>query len=247
MDRKIFMEIDNSEQASKYIDELCSDPDFLCKPNHRQLCGDKTTIYSNVSDVDRICKDITKANECEYDFQECVVLAENKFDNSKQYISTSFENIIVPIPKAVDQDGNQKFIRLPKLLSSKKPNSLETCSVCACMNRFATSPGASRGDPTTAPGQNSCMYLDTFEYYYYPLNIQGINTQYKDAPNVKMNDYIIINSNIIPVVSEQGLSAPNLFFLLIENGISKTLATNFITKTLYPSNKYIANQLKAVV
>jgi hypothetical protein len=238
MDRKIFLDIDNIEQSNNYIDKICSDPDFLCKPDHRELCGTKTTIYSNVSDIDNICNSIKKANICDYDFLECIVLVENNFEEFKKYISTSFINIIIPIPKAVDQDGNQKFIRLPALRSSKKPNSMETCSICACMNRFATSPGGGgRGGSDTAPGQNECLYMDTFEYYYYPIEIEKINIKIGNAPQIKIKDYIIINSNIITITNEIDLQPKNLYNILIKNGISTGLSKNFINDVLYNNYK----------
>ena len=54
MNRQTFLDIETAEQVTQYIDNLCSDPKFLCK--HRDLCGNNTTIYSSISDVDGICK-----------------------------------------------------------------------------------------------------------------------------------------------------------------------------------------------
>ena len=120
---RTFQNNDTAEQIDRYIDEICSDSTFLCK--NKELCGTSTSIYSSIKNVDNICQDIEKANECENDFQECIVLANNTFGESQKYINTSFLNIIIPIPNALDQDGNNKFIRLPALSSSKKPNSME--------------------------------------------------------------------------------------------------------------------------
>ena len=99
-----FVDIDTADQVDKYIDEICSDPVFLC--NNKQMCGKNTSIYTGVKNVNIICDDISKANECENDFQECVVLANNTFGETQKYISTSFINIIIPIPNAFDLNGN---------------------------------------------------------------------------------------------------------------------------------------------
>ena len=238
---KSFIDIDTAEQVDKYIDELCSDPIFLCK--NKQLCGTSTSIYSSVKNVEGICQDIVKANECENDFQECVVLANNTFGESQKYISTSFLNIIIPVPNALDSEGNNKFIRLPALSSSKKPNSMEICSVCACMNRFATSPGAG-ANTYTSPGQNECTYLDSFEYYYYPVYIENINKKLPDAPPIIIGKYRIINSNIIPVYTEEDLSPINLYRILIKNGISSTISSKFIINILYKGNSAISKELQ---
>ena len=236
-----FVDIDTADQVNKYIDDICSDPNFLCR--NKELCGTSTSIYAGVNNVNSICNDIQKANECENDFQECVVMANNTFGESQKYISTSFLNIIIPIPNALDQDGNNKFIRLPALSSSKKPNSMEICSVCACMNRFATSPGAGF-NTYTSPGQDTCVYNDSFEYYYYPVYIENINKKLTDAPPVVIGKYNIKNSNIIQVYTEEDLSPINLYNILISNGISSALSSNFIIKVLYKENSTITKELQ---
>ena len=157
---------DTAEQVDRYIDEICSDPGFLC--NNKELCGTNTTIYSNVDNVNTICENIVKANECETNFKECVVLAKNSFSDSNKYISTSFVNIIIPIPESYDTNNNIRFLRLPPLGGNKKENSQEICNICSCMNRFATAPGSGNINTNTSPGQNTCVYNDSFEYFYYP-------------------------------------------------------------------------------
>lgn len=239
-----FIDIDTADQVSKYIDDICSDPVFLCK--NKELCGTNTSIYSSVENVKNICSDIKKANECENDFQECVVLANNTFGESQKYINTSFINIIIPIPNALDNEGNNKFIRLPALSSSKKPNSMEICSVCACMNRFATSPGAGANE-YTSPGQNECLYVDSFEYYYYPIYIENINKKLGNAPPVIIGKYNIINSNIIPIYSEDDLSAVNLYNILIKNGINPSIASKFILDVLYKGNNDVKKILQLYI
>jgi hypothetical protein len=240
MNSLTFVNIDTSEEVSKYIDQICSDPNFLCK--NKNLCGTNTSIYTSESNVNEICNAIDQANICETDFQECVVLANNLLEGGQKYISTSFVNIIIPIPNALDNNGNNKFLRLPALSSSKKPNSMEICSICACMNRFATSPGAGLND-YTSPGQNSCVYMDNFEYFYYPLQLENINKRLNNPPPIILGKYLIINSNIITANTEEDLTPINLYNLLISNGISDGLSRNFITKTLY-KNQIISKELQ---
>jgi len=241
MSNRVFINNDTSEQVGNYIDEICMDSVFLCK--NREMCGKNTSIYSGIENVNEICDDIDKANICENDFKECVVLANNLFEGGQKYISTSFVNIIIPIPNAIDRDGNNKFIRLPALSSSKKPNSMEICSICACMNRFATSPGAGTNNDTS-PGQNECVYLDNFEYYYYPVQIENINRKIKEPPPMILGKYTIINSNIITINTEEELSPIKLYNLLVKNGIYEALSKNFITNILYKGNKEVNKELQ---
>ena len=236
-----FIDIDTADNVGKYIDEICSNSNFLCK--NKELCGTSTSIYSGVKNVETICKNLEDANECDNDFQECVVLANNTFEGGQKYISTSFINIIIPIPNALDEFGNTKFLRLPALSSSRKPNSQEICSVCACMNRFSTSPGAGENS-YTSPGQNSCVYNDLFEYYYYPIYIEKINKKIKNAPIIKIGKYNIINSNIIYTHTEEDLGAINLYNILVKKGIPKPLSINFITKVLYKGNQAMNKELQ---
>jgi hypothetical protein len=240
MSIRSFIDNDTSEQVNKYLDEICSDPVFLC--SNKELCGKNTTIYTNVENVNTICKDIEKANECENDFQECVVQVSTYFDDTPKYISTSFVNVIIPIPNAIDNNGNNKFIRLPALSSSKKPKSMETCSICACMNRFATSPGGGLND-YTSPGQNECVFID-FEYYYYPVSIENVNKSIPNAPPIVIGKYRIINSNIIPILSEQDLSPINLYKILIKNKIADGIALKFIKDILYKGNDSVTKELQ---
>jgi hypothetical protein len=151
-------------------------------------------------------------------------------------------NVIVPIPNALDSNGNTKFIRLPALSGSKKPKSMETCSICQCMNRFATSPGGGLND-NTAPGQNQCVFID-FEYYYYPVAIENLNRKIKNTPPIILGKYLIVNSNIIPILTEEDLSPINLYKILIKNGIPDGIALKFITKTLYKGNDNIVKELQ---
>jgi hypothetical protein len=234
---------DTIEIKNKYIDDICEDPVFLCA--NKELCGQKTTIYSSIQNVEEICKDISETNVCENDFKECVVLANNTFSDAQKYVSTSFENIIIPIPKAIDRDGNQKFLRLPKLKGRKKPNSQEICNICACMDRFARSPG-SGVDDYTPPGQNTCVFGEEFEYFYYPLNVEALRNdpQLKELPHINIGSkYNLLNQNIINAPTEEALSSVNLYKSLTSNGISEMLTLNFILNVLYKNNKQIAKEL----
>jgi hypothetical protein len=242
MENTRFIQNQTIEQINKYIDDICADPVFLC--SNIEYCGTKTSIYSGIDNVKQICNDITKANQCENDIQQCVVLAENLFESSQKYIATSFENIIIPIPKVIDNDGNNIFIRLPELKPSKKANSQEICSVCACMNRFAISPGTGKNaDASTSPGQNECIYPDKFEYYYYPTYIKEVNSKIKNPPAIILNSYRILDSNIIELKSENDLQANNLYNILLSAGISNSLVKQFITNILYKGNNDVLNQL----
>jgi hypothetical protein len=236
---KSFINNDTSDQVNKYLDEICSDPAFLC--SNKDLCGKNTSIYSSVENVNDICNDLSKANECENDFQECVVQVLSSFDETPRFISTSFSNIIIPIPNALDQYGNTKFIRLPALSSSKKPKSMETCSICACMNRFATSPGGGLNE-YTSPGQNQCVYVE-FEYYYYPVSIQNVNKTLKDMP-LMIGKYTVLNSNIIPILTEEDLSAVNMYKVLTRNKIPEAIALSFIKNILYKGNESAIKDLR---
>lgn len=235
-----FIDNDTSEIVDKYIDEICSDPEFLCK--NVELCGTNTSIYTNVKNVESICNDIKESNKCENDIKQCVILSKNTFDESQTYVSTSFVNIIVPIKDAIDPDGNQKFLRLPPLSASKKENSNEICSVCACMNRFAHSPGSGT-DNNTSPGQNECVYPENFEYFYYPLYIENINGNVPNAPPVKLGNYNVLNKNIIYANTGDDLTITNLYDILINNGIKDSLTQNFLLNILYPKNSKLADQL----
>jgi len=233
---------DTAEEIDKYIDEICSDPVFLCQ--NKELCGNNTSIYSNLDNVNKICNDIKKANTCEHDFKTCVVSVKNTTggDSDKQ-ITTGFENIIIPIPNAFDYNGNNKFLRLPPLSAYKKPDSREICSICECMNRFATSPGAST-NISTSPGQNQCVYVDKFEYFYYPLAIENINSKLGNTPPVKLGKYNIINSNIIYAHTEEELLVSNLYDLLVSNGISSFASIDFINNVLYKNDKERSKELQ---
>ena len=232
-----FVENKTQEEINDYINQICSDPKFLC--SNKDMCGENSVNYSNKESVDKICDDISQAQKCDTDFSECLVNTTNTFDEDQNKLSTSFVNIILPIPNAYDNDANQKFLRLPALSSSKKPKSNDICNICACMNRFASSPGASSviGEASyTSPGQNTCIYPDFIEHYYYPVSVQNTNTKLKNTPPVIIEKYKIINSNIIFAHSEQELNTTSLYDLLIKNGISQTTAINFILNVLYKND-----------
>ena len=247
-EKKLFINNDTQEQVSQYLDNICNDPDFLCK--NKKLCGTSTTIYPNIEFVDKTCNDIKQSNKCENDFKECLISTTNYLDESKKTISTSFVNIIIPIPNEVDDDGNNKFLRLPALSSSKNKNSQDICDICECMNRFATSPGANNNSDTS-PGQNQCIYPSFFEHFYYPTSIENINNILPNTPPVVLGKYKIINSNIIAASSEEALNVGNLYELLLKNKVSQKNAINFIN-ILIPTkvkelNTFILNNKSSFV
>ena len=154
----LFVNNDTTEQISNYLDNICSDPSFLCK--NKEMCGTNTSIYASVDNVNKICNNIIEANKCENEIKECVILATNYLDDTQKLISTSFVNIIIPITNEVDTLGNQKFLRLPALSSVKNPKSQDICNICDCLDRFGTSPGNGN---YTSPGQNQCIYPNFFQ------------------------------------------------------------------------------------
>jgi hypothetical protein len=244
-----FITNDTKEEMTRYIDEICSDPVFLCA--NKKMCGSNTTIYNSQKNVDDICNDLVKSNTCENDFSECLVNTPNLFEESQTNISTSFANIIIPIPGAFDEKANQKFLRLPALSASKKPKSKEICNICACMNRFSSSPGASKSinqNSYTSPGQNTCIYPDFIEHYYYPINIENINSKLgPEAPPIKLGKYNIINSNIIYAHSEEQLLIQNLYDLLLTHNINSDIAKRFVLQTLYTNDESKATDLQLYI
>ena len=241
----LFVNNDTQEQISNYLDKICEKPEFLCE--NKDLCGTSTSIHKSIETVNKICKGL-ETDKCENNIKECVISAKNLLNESGP-ISTSFVNIILPIPNEVDDAGNQRFLRLPALSPSKNKNSKDICDICECMNRFSTGPGSSSN---TSPGQNQCIYPETFEYFYYPVSIENINNVLSNTPPLKLGKYTVINSNIIYASSEEALEVGNLFDLLIKNGISLTNSVNFVN-TLYQNNKvkelnlYILNKNKKLI
>ena len=235
---------DTPDQINRYIDEICSDPGFLC--SNRDICGENSVHYANTNSVNKICDDISQAQKCDTQINECLVSTINTFDEDKNTISTSFVNIIIPIVGAFDEDAKQKFLRLPALSSSKKAKSKDICNICACMNRFSSSPGSSAviGEASyTSPGQNTCIYPDFVEHYYYPVSVQNTNTKLKNSPPIVIGKYTVINKNIIFAHSEEELSVTSLYDLLTRNGISKGMAMNFILNVLYKNDDKKRNEL----
>ena len=232
---------DTHELIDKYIDDICAEPEFLCQ--NRELCGTSTSIYTSIENVNNVCKNIKQANVCENDIKECIVLAKNQFDGSEKLITTSFVNIIIPIPNTLDSHGNNYFLRLPPLSGSMKKNSSEICHICACMDRFAKSPGGN-DKSNTSPGQDECIYPDKFEYFYYPLYIENINRKLKTAPVIKLGKYKIINDNIIYANSQEDLVISNLYTILRNNGVTEANTLHFLLNVLYRNDQERAKELK---
>jgi hypothetical protein len=145
----------------------------------------------------------------------------------------SFLNIIVPIKNAVDEYGNQKFIGLPPL-SSKNPEEEEIfCNLCSCPcnDRFDKSPGE-RDTDYTSPGKDQRIFGDNFEYFYYPIEIEYINNKLVDQPDIYVGNYKVLSKNIIYSNNSEDLSLSNIYNILLDNGIDKTVAYNFINNIL---------------
>jgi hypothetical protein len=243
-----FIVNETTEQVNKYIDEICADPSFLC--SNKDLCGSNSTMYANTVAVNKICTDIKDAQKCDTQFSECMINTINTFDEDKNNITTSFVNIILPITGAFDENANQKFLRLPALSGSKKPKSQDICNICACMNRFSTSPGSGaviNESSYTAPGQNTCIYPEFIEHYYYPMSVQQINTKLQKAPPVKIGKYTVLNENIIFAHTEEDLLVTNLYDLLIKNGILPEITKKFILNVLYKNDEAKSKQLNIYI
>ena len=234
---KPLINIDSNEEKSKYIDEICSDNTFLCK--NVDICS-TSKLYSGKDSIKKICDNIS-SEKCDTPIKECVVQATDTIGDSNGYVLTSFVNIIIPIANEFDDKGNQKFLRLPPLSASKKPNSQDICDICACVNRFSTG-----GGDYTAPGLNVCTYQSNFEYFYYPLSIENINSKLINTPPIKLGKYNVINSNIIATNSEENISVENLYDLLIENKILEFNAVTFINY-LYKNNEEKRKKLQLYI
>jgi hypothetical protein len=94
---RTFINNDTAEQIDRYIDDICSNPEFLCK--NKEMCAASTSIYSNIQNVEKICKDIKKANECEDNVKECVVTTQNSFDEARKTITNSIAHLIPAVSR----------------------------------------------------------------------------------------------------------------------------------------------------
>jgi len=243
--QKTFIKNDNYEEVNAYVNEMCTqNSGFLC--NNKELCG-TSPQYGSAEAVQQICENMEKGKQCDTNFKECVVSVENLFDDTHVSVKTSFVNIILPIKDAFDDAGNQKFLRLPPLSGTPNPKSKDICNICKCMSRFSTSPGAGavlNEKSNTGPGQNTCIYPDFIEHYYYPLSIENVTTKIPGTPPIKLGKYTIVNSNIIYAHSEEDLLVQNLYDLLIKNDIPERMTKSFITETLYQKDTDKSRQLE---
>ena len=226
--------------TNDFINDLCSDANFLC--SHRDDCSVNSSHYGTLENINDICNKIVQSGKCENEIDKCVVSAETFITSTRSTVNTSFVDIIVPIPNAVDDYGNSKFLRLPPLSGSRIPGSKDICNACACFERFAKSPG-DRDTDYTSPGQNECIFSNTFEYLYYPLEIENINN--KIGKDLVINKYNIVNKNIIYANSSEDLLVENLYDILIRNGISKNTAFNFLINILYSNDRSVELKLKS--
>lgn len=219
--------------VSEYLKNICSYPDFLCA--NKERCKENSPYYGTLENIEKICNGIKTANICTNNVDTCQVSAKSKIPGTDTNVVTTFMNIIIPIKGAFDDQGNQKFLRLPPLSGSKEPGTDEICNSCACIERFAKSPGTGNTD-YTAPGQNLCVFSDTLEYYYYPLRIENISQKLTDEPDIVLDGIKIINANIIYSNNSEDLKPDRLYDILIKNGIIHSIAYNFITSQLYKNN-----------
>jgi len=242
MSRK-FVDQDTSQILNDYVNDLCSNQNFLC--TNRKLCADNTSLFGPLDHINKICKDIKKASTCTNDVDVCVVNATNLLTTSQKMVNTTFLNIIVPIPNAHDDLGNQKFLRLPPLSGSKIPGSDDICNSCACFERFSIAPGQQGEDAKyTAPGQGECVFNPDFEYYYYPLDIENITNTLQDEPDIFLNGKKVLPKNVIFSNNNEDLQVGNLYDILINRGIHSPTAFSFITKKLWPYNIDKETELK---
>jgi hypothetical protein len=240
-----YVDQDTTAILDGYIDELCADQDFLC--SNKKLCADNSSRFGTLQNINTTCENIKQAKKCPgIDVDVCLVRADNFITKTQKYANTTFMNIIVPISGAVDNSGNQKFLRLPPLSGSKIPGGTDLCNSCACFERFAVAPGTGAGldSQYTAPGQGECVFPPEFEYYYYPLDIENINNTLKDEPEIFLGNYKVLPENIIYANNNQDLVVENLYDILLRYGISSNTAYNFITRKLWPNDTSKEIQLK---
>jgi len=243
MSKRKFVDQGTSAIIDDYINDLCANQDFLC--TNRKLCSENTPLYGTLDNINKICKSIKIANTCTNDVDICVVSANNLLTSSQKTVSTTFLNIIVPIPGAFDKNGNKKYLRLPPLSGSKIPGSDDVCSSCACFERFAEAPGQSGDDSKyTAPGQNECVFNANFEYYYYPLDIENITNALNEQNDIYLGGSKIDPSNIIFANNNEDLEVGNLYDILIDREIPANTAFSFIVNTLWKNNIDKETQLK---
>ena len=219
-----------TEIVGDYINDVCGNVDYLCDPKYTDMCIKESTLFSGNESVKDICSKIEKANKCETNIDTCAVTAKNYITESRNTVTTGFENIIVPIKSAFDSDGNQMFLRLTPLAASRIPGDKSNCNACACFQRFSKSTG--RGDSVkyTAPGEDLCEFHQDFEYFYYPLDIEKMNR--KLNLEVILGDYKVLPKNII---HSNEMDINKLHNLLTKNNVSPNVASNFVTETLYPN------------
>ena len=240
-----YVDQDTTAIVNGHIDELCADQDFLC--SNRQICADNSSRFGTVENINKTCESIEKSKKCPgIDVDVCLVLADNYITKTQKTVNTTFMNIIVPIPGSVDKYGNQKFLRLPPLSGSKIPGTSDLCNSCACFERFAIAPGTQGGTDSmyTATGQNQCVFPSDFEYYYYPLDIENIDSTLKNEPDIILGTYRVLPGNIIYANNNEDLGVENLYDILLENGITSNTAYDFITRKLWPNDTSKELQLK---
>ena len=230
---RTFKDTATTSVVSEYLNDLCGNPDFLC--DNRDLCSKNSLYYGNIENIDKICVDMKKALICPNNVDTCLISIKSEIPGTDSNVVTTFMNIIIPIPNSYDTEGNKKFIRLPPLSGSISVGSDDICSSCACVDRFAKSPGSGNTE-YTAPGQDTCVYSNNFSSYYYPLDLENIRNKLQDSPAIYINGDKIVNSNIIYTNNNEDIKPDRLYDILYENNINHKAAYNFITNVLYKNN-----------
>jgi hypothetical protein len=228
-----YVDLATTKAVDDFLQYVCSDKNYLCK--NVDKCAKSSNIWGGKDNILKVCENIKKGEKCSKNVDTCLVSARSEIPGASTNVVTTFMNIIIPIPGS-ETNGNKKFLRLPPLSGSIKPGSDDTCSLCACFERFARSrPGEGNTD-YTAPGQNTCIFSDNFEYYYYPLDIENIVDNLTESPDIYLGGNKVLNSNIIYSNNNEDLKPDRLYDILIDNGINETVAYDFITKVLYKNN-----------
>uniref|UniRef100_A0A6C0IAR3 Uncharacterized protein n=1 Tax=viral metagenome TaxID=1070528 RepID=A0A6C0IAR3_9ZZZZ len=242
--RRKYVDYETTEVVNDYLVDTCSEHTFLCA--NKELCAKNTSHLGDLKNINKICKDFELSGKCSRDVDLCTVTVPNGITTSKKNVTTTFMNIIVPIPGSTDEYGNIKFLRLPPLSGSKIPGSDDICNSCACFERFAVAPGTQSGENSkyTSPGQSDCLFRSGFEFYYYPLDVENITAEIVNEPDVILGNYKVVSKNIIYANNNEDLFVDNLYDILIKNGISSAVAFSFITKTLWPNDNNVLLQLK---
>lgn len=224
------VDLDTRQFINEYIEDFCQNPEYFC--NNSEICKNSGSVNYTQDDIHRICTSYSDGKKCKDDIQSCTVSVKNLIlGEVNDTITSSFNNILIPIPSSSDPYGNPKFIRLPPLSASKSKDLQDICNSCACIDSFAIEPGPTRGG-YTAPGQDMCIFPTGFEYIYYPIDLQNVNKKLGKT-SIQIGKYNVVDDNIIEIPSTVSLEPGLLYDILVEKGIPLETAYNFIISTLH--------------